>query len=490
MAADPRTHPGPAGTRRRLSIEEARFYATVFDSARRGSLGELRRRGCGEEEAEEIFAAAFERTMAAVDPIAREFSEAQMVNYVKRACLRRLIKERRRRALRTEIKLGEIRSLSDPSKPGPEEITEERESVAIGREALQMLSERDQLIFRQRHQMDLRPEEIVRSTPGLSPRTYRKIIQRANSRVLKGFGRIRSGERCEEMRAGLLRRYVCEESSEAERRMVEAHLAHCRACRQAQARMRGYLADVAGPLLVIASSAEPGRDSVLGDVATRLLQLVPDAANALGEVGRGVRERVREALLRLAVGLPGAGTETTVGPALTASSVKLASACAGLAAGACITAGVLPGVGGIGLISDQSDAKQPAAKNAPHLSRGVGGGTAANTPLRGDTDSPVEKERNIKTGRKTSNATRQTAEPSTSAARSASPASNSASEARVSGRQTGTEVGAESGGQPLTTSPAPEPAKPSGGSRSGGTTQSRESTSPEHLDGSASEFGM
>lgn len=490
MAANPRRGSDNPAAGRRLSVAEARFYAAVFSSARKGSLSELRRKRCNEEEAEEIFTAAFERVMETVDPIAREFSEAQMVSYVKRACWFRLLDERRRRGLRTEIGLSTIRSLSDTSTPGPEEVAEERETVAIGREAMQMLCERDRLIFRQRHQMNLSPEEILQNTPGLSRRSYRKIIQRANSRVLDAFAQIQGGERCEEMRASILRRYIAEESPDAERRAVEAHLAHCRACRQSQAQMRGYLADVAGSLLIASSLAEPTRNAKLGDAATNLLQLGSHAAHALGEAGRGARERVRETLLRIAVGLQGSGADASAGQALSAPSVKFASACAGLAAGACLAAGVVPGVGGIGSLGQQSQAKGPPARSASHLAPpsepqpaliDTGPRPPAMAPKSG-------KERNPSTHERAREAARQVTEPST--AQPASPVSNSPSDARVSGKQTGTEVGAESGGQPLPVSPASAPSSSSGESSSGDVAQGGRNSSSEDRGGSKSEFGM
>jgi RNA polymerase sigma factor (sigma-70 family) len=485
MAASPRRGPGSPAGGRKLSVAEARFYAAVFSSARKGSLNMLCRKGCGAEEAEEIFTAAFERVMERVDPIAREFSEAQMVSYIKRACWLRLIDERRRRGLRAEVGLGAIRSLRDSSTPSPEEIAEAHEAAAIGREALQMLSERDRLIFRQRHQMNLSPEEITRNTPGLSLRSYRKIIQRANARVLDAFERIQGGERCEEMRASLLRRYVTEESREAERRAVEAHLAHCRACQQAQAQMRGYLVDVAGGVLVASTLAEPSHSTAMGDVAANLLQLASHAAQALGEAGRGARERVREALLRAATRLPGSGADASAGQALNASSVKVASICASLAAGACLTAGVVPGVGGIGLSANQSHAKELPAKRAPHLTPPSAQPTLIDTLPRPHEVAPADsKERNPSTYEPAKEAKRQATEPST--AQPASPVSNSPSDARGSGRQTGTEFGVESRGQSQPVSPTQAP------SNSGGATvQSGRITSSEnHGEESGSEFGM
>lgn len=491
MAANPQGEPSIPP--RKLSVKEASFYAAVYDSARKGSLAELRRKRCNEEEAEEIFTAAFEQVMKAVDPISREFSEAQMVSYVKRACWFRLLNERRRRGLRTEIALGAIRSLSDTSTPSPQEVAEEREAAAIGREALQMLPERDRLIFRQRHQMNLSPEEILQNTPGLSLRTYRKVIQRANARVLGAFAQIQGGERCEEMRASLLYRYVTEESPAAERRVVEAHLAHCRACRQIQVQMRGHLVDVAGALLVASSMAEPNHSDAAGEATTSVLQLGFNAVQALGEAGRWICERAREALLRVVARLTGPGGDMSAMQTLGASSAKVASTCAGLAAGACIAAGAVPGIGGIGLLGHQSHAKEPSARSIPHLTpsseqralidilpkphaSALGGG----------------KERNPPAHERAQRAAPQATKPSTG--QPASPISNSPVDARVSGRQTGTEVSGESGGQPLPASPMSTYPSSSGSPSSGkAITQSGQnssSSSSENGDGSKPEFGM
>ena len=429
MAANPRRGSGDLAAGRKLSVAEARFYATVYNSARKGSLAELRRKRCSEEEAEEIFTAAFEQVMKTVDPIAREFSEAQMVSYVKRACWFRLLGERRRRGLRTEIALSSIRSLSDMSMPSPEEVAEEREAAAIGREAMQMLSERDRLIFRQRHQMNLSPEEILQNTPGLSLRTYRKIIQRANARALGAFERIQGGERCEEMQANLLHRYVTEESPAAERRAVEAHLAHCRACKQAQAQMRGYLLDVAGLLLV--SSSAGSHTATPGEEAGRVLQLGSHATQVIVEAGRGARERLREALLRVVAGLTGPGGDTGAAQVLGASSTKIASACAGVAAGVCIAAGAVPGIGGVGLPSHQSHAKEQSAKSIPHLTTPSERSALIDIlPRSRAAASSDDKERNPSTHKRARRAAPQAAEPST--AQPAAPVSNSPADARVS----------------------------------------------------------
>lgn len=292
-----RRRPAPP-RERRLSLAEAQFYARVYDPARKGSLAELRRRGCDEHEAEELFAAAYAKVMEAVDPIEREFSAPQMVRFVKRACWRRLVDERRQRAQRAESAAGPPRLRPESPAEPPSELAEEREAVAIGREALAMLPERDRLLFTRRHLEGMEPEEIVAQTPGLSLRTYRKVIQRANARVLEAYGRIEAGERCAEMESTLLRRYVAGEGLASERTAVEAHLTHCRACQQAQVRMRDYLIDVASGTLLVSSLGGGGA------VPAHLLELVSQGAQALGEASRAVRERGREALLRLAALCP------------------------------------------------------------------------------------------------------------------------------------------------------------------------------------------
>jgi len=197
-----------AAAPRRLSLAEAEFYAQAYDPARRGSLAELRRRGCSDQEAEELFAAAYARVMESVDPIERRFTASQMVRFVKRACWHRLVDERRRRIVQTE---PPPRVAESPTEQ-PGELAEEREAVAAGREALAMLPERDRLIFTRRHLQGMEPEEIVAQTPGLSLRTYRKVVQRANERVLDAYAQIEAGKRCAEMESALLRRYLAGES--------------------------------------------------------------------------------------------------------------------------------------------------------------------------------------------------------------------------------------------------------------------------------------
>jgi RNA polymerase sigma factor (sigma-70 family) len=367
MAARPHPRPTPRGDPgippRTLSPAASRFYGSVFDAARKGVLGELRRRGCSQEEAEEFFSIALEKVMGGVDPVARGFSKPQMVNFVKRAAWRVMIDERRRR--HPEVELSEVGSLADAGAVGPEEVAVEREAVEIGREALQALSERDRLIFRHRHELGLSPEEILERTPGLSMRTYRKLIGRANERVLTAFHAIEGGGRCEELGSGLLARYVADGCGVDEQRAVEVHLAHCRGCQLTLARMRGYLHEVAGGLAVITTGTAGARVHAnwVAEGTARLL----DAGQGLIAGTKALLERLRELAFRAAGSVPGSGGDAAAGQLIGASTVKLAAGCvAGAAAttAACVALGVSP-LAVVG-VSHEAVRPRPVERHPPH----------------------------------------------------------------------------------------------------------------------------
>lgn len=459
MAASPRQKPTGSAEGERLTVQVAKFYASVYESARSGSLGDLRKRGCSESEAEEIFAATFEKVMEAVDPIARDFLPAQMVNFIKRACQRRLIDERRHRSVLRDVELSDVRELSDGSAPGPDEIVEALEANAIGREALLALSEQDRIVFLQRYQMNLSPEEILENIPGLTQRAYRRAIQRANRRVLAAFEQIHSGERCEEMGREMLVRFLAGEGGEKESEVVVAHLDHCRACQLTQAQMRGYLHDVAGGLGALLLVGSQGRGLSVDGLA-QVVDLAVRGGQSLAEVTRAGREKVRESILRLVGGLPGSGGDPAVGQALGATGVKVASACtAGVVAGACVAAGVVPGVGLVGSAGEKPAKpvrviEEVSTPSLPPVSTATAAESAeTEAQLRPSGPSQAkERERSTRVKPKTVKA-----EPVQSPSLRSQP--------RESGHQTGTEFGIEA--SPSPSPEAPPPTSPSQGSSKG-----------------------
>jgi RNA polymerase sigma factor (sigma-70 family) len=424
----------------RLSVEAAHHFARVYGAARAGCLSELRRAGCTEEEAEEIFAATFERIMRRRDPPREGFSVAQTVALLKRACRQKLTDERRHRDVLKLVPLEEAASRVDPAM-GPVGEVERREEVEIAREALSGIPARDRRVFLQRHHLDLSPAEVLGRNPGLSPRTYRKLLQRARSRTREAFVQIAGGMRCAEMRDERLRRYVDREVGEAEAREVRAHLRRCPACRFEAARMRGGLHGLAAGL------------------------------PALFGIGR---ERLRELALRLAGGLPGSGGESAAGQVAGISGVKALTTCATAAtAAACLAAGVVPGVGGLGL-----SANQHAEQSQPKPARRNPWGATQVAPAPPPAASPVPESSSRSPHRKVGAAERRARARRESVRAASSSEPSHASNPTISGSQTGAEFGAEAEGAGT---PAPSFSSPESAGVSHG--------EGEHASSSGSEVG-
>jgi DNA-directed RNA polymerase specialized sigma24 family protein len=439
----------------RLSVELAHYYARIYAAAKAGCIAELRYGGCNEEEAEELFAATLEQIMAKRDPPGEGFAPAQTVALLKQACRQRLIDERRHRGVVQVVPLAAARARTDRTRESPAEAAEDRDAVAIGREAISSLPKRHRQLFLQRHRLGLSPEEILRRNPGLSQRTYRRIMQRANAGALAAFEQISSGERCAEMRGGQLRRYITEEASEAELRAIQAHLLHCRACGLEVARMRGHLHEVATGLAALLTDGK-AHGHLVGDLPARLLEVAGHGGEALAGATRVIRERLREAAIRVATASPGPGGEGAAGQISGISGAKVASVCAaGAISAGCLAAGVVPGVGGLELAGQQR-----ATRHSESVKR-VASPPQQRLPAEASpsSDSSAAPQQNPKRTSSTGGkgGSTRAAHPSSSEARSTRPT--------ISGQQTGTEFGAEAAGTGV---PAPTLSSGSSGTSSGG----------------------
>jgi DNA-directed RNA polymerase specialized sigma24 family protein len=425
----------------RLSVEAAHYYARIYGSARAGCLAELRRAGCSEEDAEDIFATTLERIMRKFDPA---YAPAQTIALLKRACREKLIDERRHQGVLKLVPLEGAGKRVAEATEGPAEAAEEREAVLMGREAIASLPERDRALFLQRHRLGLTPEEILRRNPGLSRRTYRKVMQRANARALRGFGEIGSGARCAEMRGGRLRRYVAEEAADGELAEIEAHLRHCRSCRLAAARMRGHLHDVAAGVAVILAGGRAHQHALAGWVA-RLLEAGSRSGDGVRATTRAVRERVGDLMLRAATSLPGSGGEGAAGQLVGVSAAKVASVCAaGALAAGCLAAGVVTGIGAAELTSHPRHRAPPGSFTSPPRSSPSEAVAVPNATVPGQPSSTT-----LGAGRGSSNEEhKKTKEHSPS-----EPHTEASAKPTISSRQTGAEFGAEAEGTGIPISP-------------------------------------
>jgi RNA polymerase sigma factor (sigma-70 family) len=166
----------------RLDPEKRTFYGRLYEAARAGCMKSLRSTGCSEEEADEILSWAVLEVIEEVDPISRGFAPPQMVNYLKRTCRNHLIAEWRHRGVLPVIDLEQAGSVGDNRAMGLEQEAATHETIDEIYRALRTLPERERVIFCQRHLQGLSPDEIQRSA-GVSERTYRKLIERANAKV-------------------------------------------------------------------------------------------------------------------------------------------------------------------------------------------------------------------------------------------------------------------------------------------------------------------
>lgn len=181
--------------------------------------------------------ATYEHVMRSVDPIERDFDPGQMVNLMKLACRRRLIDNRRHRKILQEVCLENAGPLADQSAAGPSEIAEDRETAEIGLEAIASLPSLDRDVFKQRHVEGLTPLEIRLRNPELTPRSYRRVMARANSTAMELFDQIQSGQRCAVVSRHLLPLERQGLANPEISRLIKIHIARCRICRRAAARI-------------------------------------------------------------------------------------------------------------------------------------------------------------------------------------------------------------------------------------------------------------
>jgi DNA-directed RNA polymerase specialized sigma24 family protein len=342
---------------KRLSEQTAAFYEGLWGSARAGCLSLLRRLGCSEAEAEEVFGDTYATVMERVDPIERGLHEAQMVNVMKVSCRRRLINLRCREGVLREVPEA-VELIADSDGEGPDELAVRSEAIAIGEEAVLSLSPRDRLIFLLRYHRDLSPEEVRQCVPHLSEHGYRRAIQRANAKVLTSYRRIDSGKRCGEFDPAALETFIAGAAQGKEAEAIEAHLKHCRSCQRSCVEMRAYLHELTSSLALLAAlgSLGVGGASALAHALGGLGEL----PSILARAGGSAQLHLRALMVRARGGVSATGGKSGIGQVVGVSGLKIAGVCAGVAA-TCVVAGVVPGIGGLSLSGNH----QPAGGGLP-----------------------------------------------------------------------------------------------------------------------------
>ncbi len=299
-----------------------------------------------DDELDDLYSGAWLSTLAALDRKPRELSDEDLRRYVFTAVANQASRELRRRGRKPTLPMESAMGTADPE-VGPDEVATRTEQSEITREVLGSLPPRRRAVMVFRYGWGLEPNEVCGIVDDLSPRAYRKEVERGVAEVVRKMRMVEAGEWCSS-REPLLRAVAAGTADEEEKRQARQHLAHCRSCTAFLSKLSGHLHDLGTPLAAI-STAEAlplGSASILD----RLGEAVERAKHGIGDLlGRATdgTDHVASQLITSGgsggAGAAGAGAVAKV--AGLGAVPKIIAACVGTgaAATACVAAGVVPG---------------------------------------------------------------------------------------------------------------------------------------------------
>jgi DNA-directed RNA polymerase specialized sigma24 family protein len=269
-------------------------------------------------------------------------SEPELRKYILTAVANHASKELRRRGRRPTAPLDSAPEVVD-HQATPDERVAIREQTQVTREILATLPKRRRAVLMFRYAWGLKPEEVCGLVDGLSHRAYRKEITRGVNEVVEKLKLVEQGTWCAD-REPLIKAYACGVADDDERRQAERHLAHCRPCAQFACELGGRLREIGSAIaLTGAASVSEGRASISDRLAS--------AVERVREVMTGARESGEQTVAQVAssggtrgAGAASAGALAKVG--LVGGAPQIAAIClgTGVAATACVAAGVVPGM--------------------------------------------------------------------------------------------------------------------------------------------------
>jgi RNA polymerase sigma factor (sigma-70 family) len=325
-------------------------YADLFERLRGPSKGMVRRafgKAFSDDELDDIYSSAWLSTLGAFERKPRDLSEDELRNYLMTAVANHASREMRRRGRKPTVSLDDF-AQSTADSPLPEEAAAHAEQAGIARDVIGSLPPRRRTVLMYRYGWGLEPNEICDLVEGLSPRAYRKEIERGVAEVAKKMRLVDEGGWCES-REPLLRAVVAGVADDEERQQARRHLANCRSCTAFVGRLNGQLHELGGAIAFASLAEGAGVDA--GAFADRGIAVVDRMKAWIGSaVGRG-SESAEHAAAHVAAsggtrgaGVAGAGALAKLAGLGTVSKIVAACVGTGAAATACVAAGVLPGV--------------------------------------------------------------------------------------------------------------------------------------------------
>ena len=313
------------------------------------------------DELDDIYASSWVGTLRALAGRQSKLSDDEIRSYVLTAVANQASKELRRRKRKPTAPLELVGSVAD-SGDSPEEQAAGNERSQVTRDLLASLPPRRRAVMLLRYGWGLEPRQVCDLVKGLSPRAYRKEITRGVDEMAEKMRAVEAGSWCAD-REPILKSFVAGLAGEEEQRQAKAHLAHCRHCSDFVARLSGHLHDLGSGVALLGAV-----DGIDGHArfADRLVAIGDRAASMVGRSGGtgaddGTAQVAASGGARGA-GAAGAGVMAKLAGFGVAGKVALACVGGGIAATACVAAGVAP----FGLGAGHRDPALPAARAAAH----------------------------------------------------------------------------------------------------------------------------
>jgi RNA polymerase sigma factor (sigma-70 family) len=336
---------------------------------------------------EDAYASAWAASLSALGLRIEGMTDGELHNYVFSAVTTHAGKELRRRGRKPIDTLDGAAEAAGAVADGPAESAVRRENERILRDILESLPERRRRVIMLRYAIGLSPAEICEVMGGLSPRAYRKEINRGIKDVAAGLALVETGEWCKQL-AGEIQAFARGQATTAVEERARTHLSHCTVCSRAVRELSSSLYDlsllpVAG---LLAGSTTGGQmldgipgifervKATFGSVAVR----ASDGEALAGSIASSGGTRGGATAL-----IAGAGAK--IGALGLAGKVALGcvTATAGLAT--CVATGVVPADAVSRLVPGKSDdlsrdaASEPAPIPESDVSISVDGGPGERT---------------------------------------------------------------------------------------------------------------
>lgn len=341
----------------------ARFQRPARAMVRRAFRGAF-----SDEELDDIYAGAWVGVLRALSTRHAQLSDDEISSYVLTAVAHQAGKELRRRRRKPTAPLDLVGGVPDMS-DGPDEQVADAERSQITRDLLTTLPPRRRAVILLRYGWGLEPRQVCSLVKGLSPRAYRKEITRGVDELTEKMRTFERGDWCAD-REPILKVYAAGLADADQSRQAKAHISHCHECRSFVARLSGHLCDLG---TVVVPLALHGTGASMG-IGERMAELGSHAREAVTRAS--THPAVEDASARVAstaggkgAGVAGAGLVANLAGAGAAGKLALACVGGGLAATACIAAGVGP-LSSSGF-SDSKQTERPAVKQAKRSSGDV-----------------------------------------------------------------------------------------------------------------------